>query len=75
MYVTENIELMRRNFHRIFDDMIQVIAEDDKISFVEFTLKVKNIEALREELDFSFDSIICYIYRQLMNPNTDESIF
>ena len=74
MYVTESIELMRRNFHQIFDEMIRDVATDDAVSFVEFSMKVQNIEALREEIDFSFDSIICYIYRQLKNPNqTDES--
>jgi hypothetical protein len=76
MYVTENIELMRRNFHKIFDEMIEATAHDENVSFVEFAMKIRNIEALREEIDFSFDSILCYIYRQIKHSDDpDQSIF
>lgn len=75
MYQIEAVELMRRNLHLVFDQMIEQLATDDTTTFLEFSLKVKNIESLREEIDFSFDGVICYIYRQIIDPTKDESIF
>jgi len=75
MYEIEAIELMRRNINIMFDNIIEELALHPEVTWTEFTLKVRNIESLREEMNCSFDGIICYIYRQLTDSDDLESIF
>lgn len=75
MYEIESIELMRRNINTVFDNLIEEMALHPDVTWTEFTLKVRNIESLREEMNCSFDGIICYIYRQFSNPDDLESLF
>lgn len=74
MYEIEAIEMMRLNLNKVFDNIIAEIAKNDQVTFLEFRMKTRNIEALRDEMNCSFDGIVAYIYRQIIDP-TDESIF
>ena len=70
MFDFEQIELIRRNFNVLFDTMIRQLANDDRISFIEFSLRVEAIDEGRDALNETFDYIVTIlIQRNLENLN------
>lgn len=70
MFDFEQIELIRRNFNVLFDTMIRQLANDDRISLTEFSLRVEAIDEGRDALNETFDYIVTIlIQRNLENLN------